>query len=272
MLTILSQSPLLVFEWSGVGESFVSFFAKSLNVVGMENARPKIVGLHVVQRQSGVLKRHAICVNGFSIGIQDDDGLRNSIRHAPKFFFILAELSFGALKVIDVRIRSIPVDNVARFVAQWLSPKQEPSIHSVESAQPTLDFARLASGQESEPFICYFLQVLRMNGILPSPAASHFKWYARIFLPSPVPKYSRTIRQATPRECRDRVDDLPESRFRVPDLLIGASQCFLRSLSFDGDYGDVTCAFDQPQVSLTRGAGLCVVHSKGAEHVLVFGK
>ena len=151
------------------------FFAKPLNVVGMENARPKIVGSHFVERQSGVLERHAICVNGFSIRIQDDYGLRNRIGHAPKFFFILTELSFGALEVIDVRIRSIPVDNVARFVTQWLSPKQEPSIHSVKSTQPTLDFARLASGQISEPFICYFLQVFRVNGILPSPAANHFK-------------------------------------------------------------------------------------------------
>src|ERR1700730_13528533 len=175
MLTILSQNPLLVFEWSGAGEGFVTFFTKTLNVVGMENARPKIVGLHVVQRQSGVLKRDAICVNGFSIRLQDHDALRNRIGHAPKFFFILTELSFGALKVIDVSIRSIPVDNVARFVAQRLSPKQEPSIHSVKPTQPTLDFARVASGQKSEPFICYFLQVFRVNCILPSPASNHFK-------------------------------------------------------------------------------------------------
>ena len=121
------------------------------------------------------LKRHAICVNGFPIRIQDDDGLRNRIRHASKLSLILTELSFSALQVLNVSIRSIPVDNVARFVAQWLSPKQEPSIHSVESTQPSLDFARLARGQKSEPLICYFLQVLRVNGILPSPAANHFK-------------------------------------------------------------------------------------------------
>jgi hypothetical protein len=51
-----------------------------------------------------------------------------------------------------------------------VSPKQEPSIYSVESTQPSLDFAPLAGGQKSEPLICYFLQVLRVNGILPSPA------------------------------------------------------------------------------------------------------
>src|ERR1700723_163563 len=213
-------------------------------VVGMENALPKIVGLHVVQRQSVVLKRYAICINGFPVWIQDNDALRNGIGHEPKFFFILTELSFGALKIIDVRIRSIPVDNVAGLVAKWLSPEQEPSVHSIKSTQSTLAFAGAASGQIREPCICYLLQVFRVNGILPSPAANHFKRQACIFLPALVPKYSRTIRQGTPGECRDRVDDFPKSRFRVADLLKGAPQCFLRSLSLDGDYGDVTRAFD----------------------------
>src|SRR4029077_13373629 len=70
--------------------------------------------------------------------------------------------------------------------------------------------------------------------------------------PSPVPKYSRTIRQSTPCMCRDRVDDLQESRFRVADLLRGASQCFLRSLSLDGDYCDVICAFGRNRVNILR--------------------
>src|SRR6202011_1047472 len=174
----------------------------------MQKARPKIVGSHVIERQSGVLKGHAICVNRFPIRIQDKDRLRDRIGHAPKLFLILSELSFSALEVLNVSIRSIPIDNVARFVAQGLSPKQEPSINSVESTQPSLDFAHLARGQKSAPLICYFLQVLWVNGILPPPAASHFKRQARIFVPSPVPKYSRTIRQAAPSECRYRVDDL----------------------------------------------------------------
>lgn len=54
--------------------------------------------------------------------------LRKKIYQLPKLFFVLTELCLSALQVIDVSIRSIPVDNVARFVAQWLSPKQEPSI------------------------------------------------------------------------------------------------------------------------------------------------
>jgi len=41
----------------------------------------------------------------------------------------------------------------------------------------------------------------------------------------------------------------------VPDLLKGASQCFLRSLPLDRNYGYVTCAFDQSQVSLAGVRG-----------------
>src|SRR5258708_16853252 len=110
------------------------------------------------------------------------------------------------------------------------------------------------------------MTVLGWTGSLPAPAASHFKRQARIFVPSPVPKYSRTIRQAAPSECRYRVDDLPKSRFRVPDLLEGASQCFLRSLSFDCNDGNVTCAFDQPQIGFTSGAGAGQLHPTAPNH------
>src|ERR1700730_6791380 len=141
----------------------------------MESTRPRIIASKLFLRQSGIFKRYSICIQCVPLGAQYDDGLGNGINHVPKLFLILTEFSFSALQVVNVSIRSIPVDNVARFVAQWLSPKQEPSIRSVESAQPSLDFARLARGQKSEPLICYFLHVLRVNGILPSPAANHFK-------------------------------------------------------------------------------------------------
>src|SRR4029077_12520384 len=50
----------------------------------------------------------------------------------------------------------------------------------------------------------------------------------------------------------DRVDDLQQSRFRVADLLRGASQCVLRSLSLDGDCCDVAYAFGRNRVNILR--------------------
>src|SRR6266851_1234764 len=148
--------------------------------------------LHFFQGEAFVVKQRFVGVKQGAIFVQDLNMLRKEIYHLPKLFFVLTELCLSALQVIDVSIRSIPVDNVPRFVPQRLSAEQEPSIHPVETAQPSLDFAGLARDQKSEPLICYFLQVPRVNGILPSPAASHFKRQARIFVPSLVPKYSRT--------------------------------------------------------------------------------
>jgi hypothetical protein len=49
ILAVLSQSPFLVFERKRARNGFVPFFAKSPNVIGMENTCPKIVGSHVVE-------------------------------------------------------------------------------------------------------------------------------------------------------------------------------------------------------------------------------
>src|SRR5215813_5102931 len=92
ILPIFSPSPLLVFERNSAGKGFLPFFAKPLNVLGMENALPKIAGAHVLERQSGILQAHPIGVNGSPLWIQDDDRLRNEVGDASKLFFILTEL------------------------------------------------------------------------------------------------------------------------------------------------------------------------------------
>src|SRR6516162_4863834 len=96
ILPVLPQSPLLVFEGNTAGQCFLTLLKKSLDIVGMESTFTKIVGSHFVERQPKVLQRHAICVSGSPVWIQDDDRLRNSIGHATKLFFRLPDLVKGA--------------------------------------------------------------------------------------------------------------------------------------------------------------------------------
>src|SRR5947209_14571502 len=198
--------------------------------------------------------------------------LRKEIYQLPELPLVLPEFELGLFQVVNVGIRSIPVDNVARFVAQWLSPKQEPSIHSVESTQPSLDFARLARGQKSEPLVCYFLQVFRVNGILPSPAADRFRGQAGIVVPSPIPKFSCTIWRTTPRECRDRVDDLAELGLGLFDFLVRLLESGARAVTLNSDQCHMRRSLDQLEIGGTWSAGLQIVHPKGAEHLLVCGE
>src|SRR5262249_29242216 len=89
ILAIFPGSPLLVLKRDIAQKGFLPVFSKSLNVLGMENTRARIGGLHFLERQSGVLECHSICVNGSPVWIQDDDRLWNEIDDAPKLFFIL---------------------------------------------------------------------------------------------------------------------------------------------------------------------------------------
>jgi len=72
-------------------------------------------------------------------------------------FLMIANIR--TLSIIDIYVRSVPVDDVAKFVAQRMGPKQEPSILSVEAPETPLDFARLAGSQKPAPFFCDFPQM-----------------------------------------------------------------------------------------------------------------
>src|SRR5229473_6008702 len=89
------------------------------------------------ERKARVVECHLVRINRRAVRLMNDNGLRYGIRDAAKLIFVL-------LQVLNVSIRSVPVDNGARFVAQWLSSKQKPSICSVESTQPAFYLARLA--------------------------------------------------------------------------------------------------------------------------------
>ena len=71
-------------------------------------------------------------------------------------------------------------------------------------------------------------------------------------------------------ELRYCIDDCSELSFGFSYFIESPRQRRLRSLSLDRNYGYVTCGFDQAQISLARDAGLCIVHSEGAQHLLSF--
>ena len=63
----------------------------------------------------------------------------------------------------------------------------------------------------------------------------------------------------------DKIDDATKLFFIL-------TQLSLRSLSLDRNYGDVTRAFNQSQISLARAARLRIVQAEGAKNFLVFGE
>src|SRR5712692_8834587 len=106
-------------------------FSRSLSTSSEWKTRARIGGLHFLERQSGVLECHSICVNGSPIWIQDDDRLWNEIDDAPKLFFILTVLGLRALEIIDIRCGRIPADEAPLLVPDRLVTREEPTILAI---------------------------------------------------------------------------------------------------------------------------------------------
>ena len=99
-MTVFATGPLLIVKWSGSEERFLPRFPKSLNVLGVENALAKVGRPHFIERKPHILKRYPVCVHGFTIGIQNDDRLRNKIDDMPQLLFLLTETSLDGLPSI----------------------------------------------------------------------------------------------------------------------------------------------------------------------------
>src|SRR4029077_21157194 len=88
-------------------------------------------------------------------------------------------------------------------------------------------------------------------------------------MPSPVPKYSRTIRQATPRECRDCVDNLAEPGLGLFDLLVRPLERRPRAVTLNSDQRHMRRSLDQLEIAGAWTARLRVVHSERTQHLAV---
>src|SRR5260370_10064508 len=93
------------------------------------------------------------------------------------------EQAFGALPVFDVGIRSEPFDNLSIVVERRSRTEEKPTIHAIETAQSSFNFAWLARGQNGSPVVHKAVQIIRMKATRPSRIARLFGREARIIEP-----------------------------------------------------------------------------------------
>src|SRR5207248_10670141 len=98
----------------------------------MEDQRAKGASLDVLQGKASVFQRHPVRVECIPLRSQYGDGLRYGIRDAAKLHFVLPQLLFRLLPVVDIGAISVPSENVSDAVKQGAGATQEPAVFSVE--------------------------------------------------------------------------------------------------------------------------------------------
>src|SRR5713101_6825029 len=126
---------MLEFERKTTRESSLSLVSEFLQVVRMEDSFSKAGSKHVFNREAGVIERCLVGVDRRARRVQDHDRLRYRVGNPAKFAFIVPQFLFGLLKLLNVSACSIPSDNFAGLVAQWLDPDKKPAKHTVVTAK-----------------------------------------------------------------------------------------------------------------------------------------
>src|SRR6516164_4678428 len=138
---------------------------------------------------------------------------------APRQFPRMQGLLYS-LAILDVYAGSVPFEDVAPFILQWIAANQEPSIGTVETANPRLGVDRGPGSQTRLPLFDQLLMVLGMNRLRPPPALRLFRSHARVIEPYLIEEVAVAARTSSPSRRGDRVDDGGEIALARPQSLL----------------------------------------------------
>src|SRR5258708_21265816 len=119
----------------------------------------------------------------------------NGIDNQSKAFLILQERCLVGLSVFDVGVCSKPFDDPSVAVEGRSRTENKPTILSIETAQASFDFTRLARKENRSPVIRDSIQVVRVKGSRPAPITRMFGPEAGILRPELMEKVTPTFPQ-----------------------------------------------------------------------------
>src|SRR5260370_6646233 len=107
----------------------------------MEDPGAKVRSDYIFHGKTRVIEDCLVRVNRRAVRPLDDNGLGYGVGNPAKFPFVLPQLLFRPLSVLDVGIGSIPSDHLAGLVLQGFYSDEEPAVGSIVAAEARLDFA-----------------------------------------------------------------------------------------------------------------------------------
>src|ERR1700720_3569916 len=110
ILAILPQRSLFDFERQAACEGRLAFLPQPLEILRMKDPGAKVRGDYIFQGETGVIEDCLVRVNRSAVRPLDDNGLGYGVSNPAKFPFVLPQLLFRPLPVLDVGIGSIPSD------------------------------------------------------------------------------------------------------------------------------------------------------------------
>src|SRR5215469_15963127 len=113
-------------------------------------------------------------------------------------FLAAPQLILCLLAVFDIRACTVPPDDLAGFIPEWLGANEKPAVSSVMPAKACLYLAWFSRNRHRFPFFHQGRQVLWMKHTLPAPATRVFGGETGILMVCFVDELVRAVRQIAP--------------------------------------------------------------------------
>src|SRR5262249_32115312 len=114
---------------------------------------------------------------------------------------------------------SVPFEDVAGFIPQRIGTNQEPSIGTVETANPRFRVDRDARSQARLPLLDKSLTIVRMNRFRPPPALRLFRGHPRVIEPHLIEEVAVAVRTSSPCRRGNRIDNAGKITLACPHSL-----------------------------------------------------
>ena len=143
----------------------------------------------------------------------------NGVDDEVKFALLGPKGFVCALAILDVGVDSVPFDDVAGSIAQWVGTEQEPPIFSVVATQSRFGLSRLSGSQYGLPGSSEPVQVIGMDRDRPAPILCLLSREAHIVEIVLVEEFGSAVRTRRPRQRGNGVDDELEIALACPRAL-----------------------------------------------------
>ena len=136
-------------------------------------------------------------------------------------FELHLQLALGDDEILDVGVRTEPLEDAAGRIAQRHRARLEPAIDAVEAADAEADVVGVAAGHDARPLGMHLDPIVRMH--LLEPAAAQLLRFAApgVVEPLPAQVVGVAIAQAGPDHLRQRFRQRLEARAILAQLLHG---------------------------------------------------
>src|SRR5437868_1219054 len=136
---------VLHLEWLGGSECFPHAGEHTRKLV----RRNDIACLPVRQRfdRTKKLQHSAVDLFDFTGWSQHGDLSGNAVNDQASVELARPQLLVGSLAILDVDVRSVPLDDVSRLVSQWVGPEKKPTLAAVGTTEARFNSHRRARSQ-----------------------------------------------------------------------------------------------------------------------------